>query len=113
MDEVLAGFAVEVRAPHVKAAQNRAAPGMEEHQTVFPRLVETYSEAEVEAAREIGPHRRVGLDVNRGGQPTRSILLLPPERKVESAPDPAPEDLVREGIDHHVIGVHPSPSASR
>ncbi|MFD7256607.1 hypothetical protein [Streptomyces sp. NPDC059874] len=63
IDEVLARFTVEVCSPDVEAAQDRAASGAEEHQAVYPRSVEAYSEAEVEAAGEIGPDGRAGLDI--------------------------------------------------
>ncbi|GGP94437.1 hypothetical protein GCM10010215_20280 [Streptomyces virginiae] len=65
IDEVLASFTVEVCPPNIEAAEDRAASGVEEHQAVLPRLVEAYSEAEVEAAGEIGADRSVCLDVDR------------------------------------------------
>ncbi|MFI1060339.1 hypothetical protein [Streptomyces spororaveus] len=57
IDEVLASFTVEVCPPNIEAAEDRAASGVEEYQAVLPRLVEAYSEAEVEAAGEIGADR--------------------------------------------------------
>lgn len=109
----MTGLLMLLMTSHIEAAQDRAASGVEQHQAVLPRLVQPYSEAQVETAGEIGLDGCAGLDVKGGGQATWRILLLPPEWQVEGASDLAPEDFFRQGVDHHLVRAHPSPSASR